>query len=198
MSPSSFVPSILCSVYQGAPHGPSSKMRGKRSRSRPISGSHRRQASEPTASSSDTSPTTPRERPDVRSRPPRRLPFHATTARSDSFPLVESEGPHAQRTSGNSWLPSALVLTGLEHSSAPCHRALLRTLLENRVAFGEDLDGAKPSFEELPDDFIVVYVCPFDPRERPSIHKSLVRHPPMALSLPTNLTKRPRSSTNSR
>jgi hypothetical protein len=43
-----------------------------------------------------------------------------------------------------------------------------------------------------------VYVCPFDPRERPSIHKSLVRHPSMAPSLPTNLRKRPRSSTNSR
>jgi len=198
LSPSSFVPSIFCSVYQGAPHGSSSKMRAKRSRSHPTSGSHRRQASEPNASSSDTSPTTPRERLDVRSRPPRRLPFHATTARSDSSALIESEGPHSQRTPGNPWLPSALVLTGLEHSSAPCHRALLRALLENRVAFGEDLHGAKPSFEEFPEDFIVVYVCPFDPRERPSIHKSLVRHTPMALSLPTNLTKRPRSSTSSR
>jgi hypothetical protein len=45
-----------------------------------------------------------------------------------------------------------------------------------------------------------VYVCPFDPRERPSIHKSLVRHTPMALPypLPPILTKRPRSSTSFR
>ena len=27
----------------------------------------------------------------------------------------------------------------------------------------------------LPDGFIVIYVCAFDPREPPSIHKSLVR-----------------------
>jgi hypothetical protein len=79
-----------------------------------------------------------------------------------------------------SWLPSALVLTGLEHSSVPCHRALLRTLLENRVTFGDDLEGTESSFGKLPEDFILVYVCPFDPRERPSIHKSLVCHPLMA------------------
>ena len=71
------------------------------------------------------------------------------------------------------------MLTGLEHSSVPCHRALLRTLLENRVIFDDDLEGAEPSFGELPEDFILVYVSPFDPRERPSIHKSLVRHPLM-------------------
>jgi hypothetical protein len=28
----------------------------------------------------------------------------------------------------------------------------------------------------LPEGFIVVYVCPLDPRERPAIHKSLVRY----------------------
>ncbi len=180
MSPSSFVPSIFCSPYQGAPPGrsdPSFKMRAKRSRSYPTSGSHRRQASEPNASSSDTSPTTPRERPDARSRPPRHIPSHATASRSDSSGLAEIE---FRQASENSWLPSALVLTGLEHSSVPCHRALLRTLLENRVTFGEEeLEGARPSFRELPEDFILVYVCPFDPRERPSIHKSLVRHPPI-------------------
>ncbi len=82
-------------------------------------------------------------------------------------------------------LPSALVLTGLEHCSVPCHRALLRTLLERRVAFGEDLDGAEPSFRELPQDFILVYVCPFDPRERPPIYKSLVRLQLRASSLLT-------------
>jgi hypothetical protein len=96
------------------------------------------------------------------------------TTRPDSSGLVESEDSHA---SENSWLPSAIVLTGLEHASVPCHRALLRTLMENRVTFGEDPEGANPSFGELPEDFILVYVCAFDPRERPSIHKSLVCHP---------------------
>lgn len=167
---------MFCLPYQGARLG---KMRAKLSHSHPTSGSHRRQASEPNASSSDTSPTTPRERQDASSRPPRRPPSHATAARSNSFGLIESEGPQVQQVSENSWLPSALVLTGLEHSSVPCHRALLRTLLENRVIFDDDLEGAEPSFGELPEDFILVYVSPFDPRERPSIHKSLVRHPLM-------------------
>jgi hypothetical protein len=96
-----------------------------------------------------------------------------------------------------SGLPSALVLTGLEHCSVPCHRLLLRTLLERRVTFGEDLDGAELSFTELPQNFILVYVCPFDPRERPPIHKSLVRRH-MTLPLVTDLINRPGSSTSFR
>ncbi|KAH9998508.1 hypothetical protein BJV74DRAFT_824886 [Russula compacta] len=177
ISPSSFISSIFSSPYQGAPTSrldSSFKMRAKHSRSYPASESHRRKASEPNVSSSETSPTSPREHPDAPSRSPRRPPFHATAIRSESSGLVESESTRMQRALGNSWLPSALVLTGLEHSSAPCHRALLRTLLENRITFGEDSEGAKPSFGELPEDFILVYVCPFDPRERPSIHKSLL------------------------
>lgn len=157
-------------------------MRAKRSRSYPTPEGHRRQASEPNVSSSETSPTSPRERPDAKSWPSRRPPFHATAIRSESSGLVESEGTRVQRALKDLWLPSAVVLTGLEHSSAPCHRALLRTLLENRIIFGEDSEDAKPSFGELPEDFILVYVCPFDPRERPSIHKSLVCHPALGSS----------------
>jgi hypothetical protein len=117
--------------------------------------------------------------------------------RSDPSGLIEPESPRAQRFLGTSRLPTVLVLTGLEHASVPCHRALLRTLLENRVPFGEDL-GANPSFRELPEDFILVYVCPFDPRERPAIHKSLVRHQFMPFSPLISLTKRPYSSTSFR
>lgn len=113
--------------------------------------------------------------------------------RSTSSGAVEVENLRMQRVLETSELPSALVLTGLEHSSVPCHRLLLRTLLERRVTFGEDLDGAELSFRELPQDFILVYVCPFDPRERPLIHKSLVRcH--MTLVLLTDLICRLRSS----
>jgi len=179
VSPSAFL-SYIFSPYQGAPMGrsdPSSKTRPKRPSSHPNSQSHRRQASEPNASSSDTpaSPTSLRERPGAKSRRPRRSPFLATATRSNSSGLVESGSPRAEHASEDRPLPSALVLTGLEHATVPCHRALLRTLLENRVTFGEDSeDGADPSLGELPEDFILVYICPFDPRERPPIHKSLL------------------------
>ncbi|KAH9961313.1 hypothetical protein BC827DRAFT_1203800 [Russula dissimulans] len=178
-SPSTFV-SYIFSPHQGAPMGrldPSSKTRAKRPSSHPNSQSHRRQASEPNASSSDTpaSPTLPRERPGAKSRRSRRPPFLATATRSDSSGLIESESPLLEHALEDRPLPSALVLTGLEHAAVPCHRALLRTLLENRVTFGEDSEGgADASFGELPEDFIFVYVCPFDPRERPPIHKSLL------------------------
>ena len=103
-----------------------------------------------------------------------------------------------QQVLETSELPSALVLTGLEHCSVPCHRLLFRTLLERRVTFDEDLDGAELSFRELPGNFILVYVCPFDPRERPPIHKSLVRRNNMTSSLLTDPLNRPRSSTSFR
>jgi hypothetical protein len=195
VAPSSFISSVFSSPYQGAPTGrldSSFKRRARRPRSHPNSEGHRRQANEPSASSPDTSPTTPRERLDAKFRPP----FHlATATRSNSSGAVEVEDLRVQQVSEN-WLPSALVLTGLEHCSVPCHRALLRTLLENRVTFGEDSDGAEPSFRELPPDFILVYVCPFDPRERPPIHKSLVS---CQLSpLLTGFVNRTRSSTSFR
>jgi hypothetical protein len=180
MSPSSFISSVFSSPYQGAPTGKLDspfKRHAKHPRSHPTSQGHRRQAREPNASSSDTSPTTPRDRLDAKHRQPRLSPFHhATATRSSSSGAVEVEHLQVQLELENSRLPSALVLTGLEHCSMPCQRALLHTLLERRVTFGEDSDGAEPSFRELPPDFIIVYVCPFDPRERPPIHKSLVRH----------------------
>lgn len=139
----------------------------------------------------------PGERPDSQPRRSRLSPFNTTATPSSSPGVVEVEDLRAQQVLETSELPSALVLTGLEHSSVPCHRLLLRTLLERRVTFGEDVDGAELSFRELPQNFILVYVCPFDPRERPPIHKSLVRRH-MTLPLLTDLINRLRSSTSSR
>jgi hypothetical protein len=200
MSPSSFISSIFSSPYQGAATGRSDssfRRRAKRPRSQPTSEGHRRQASEPTASSADASPTFPGERLDAQPRPPRLFPFNTTATRFSPSGAVEVEDLRAQQVLETSELPSALVLTGLEHCSVPCHRLLLRTLLERRVTFGEDLDGAGLSFRELPQNFILVYVCPFDPRERPPIHKSLVRSR-MTSPLLTDLINRPRSSTSFR
>jgi hypothetical protein len=197
MSPLSFISSIFSSPYQGATTGRSDssfRRRAKRPRSQPTSEGHRQQASEPNASSSETSPTSPGERPDPQPRPPRLSPFNTAT-RSSSSGVIEVEDLRVQQVLESSELPTALVLTGLEHCSAPCHRLLLRTLLERRVTFDEDSGGAELSFRELPQNFILVYVCPFDPRERPPIHKSLVRRN-MTSPLLTDLTYRPRSSTS--
>ena len=200
--PSSFVPSIFSSPYQGAPTSrmASSRMRARRSLSHSISDDHRRhgrQASELDVSSSSSQ----RERANTRSGFPFRNPFHAPGTRLGPSVSTEPESPRVlHRSSSTSSPPTAVVVTGLEHSSVPCHRALLRTLLENRVTFDEDPDSAKHASWDLPEDFVLVYVYPFDPRERPSIHKSLACHPTTNLSLLMRLNQKHAtcSSTNFR
>ena len=91
------------------------------------------------------------------------------------------------------------MVSGLEHAGFAAQRALIQVLADNRVVLegGPDLDHGrfaqrreftrnKGKMKEedhsdietgtwnLPDGFIVVYVCPLDPRERPAIHKTLV------------------------
>ncbi|KAJ7693305.1 hypothetical protein B0H17DRAFT_1059662 [Mycena rosella] len=71
--------------------------------------------------------------------------------------------------------PRALVICGLENATVPSQRALSRVLAEKRVIL-EDEDGDE-AFDEvwnLPDGFLMVYVCPIDARERPAIHKTLL------------------------
>ncbi|KAJ7772694.1 hypothetical protein DFH07DRAFT_170594 [Mycena maculata] len=67
--------------------------------------------------------------------------------------------------------PRALVISGLENATAPSQRALSRVLAEKRVVL-EDEDGDE--LWNLPDGFIMVYVCPLDVHERPPINKSLL------------------------
>ncbi|KAF7376435.1 hypothetical protein MSAN_00059100 [Mycena sanguinolenta] len=71
--------------------------------------------------------------------------------------------------------PRALVISGLENATLPSQRALSRALAEKRVIL-EDEDGDEDYDEvwNLPDGFIMVYVCPLDARERPPIHKTLL------------------------
>jgi len=174
--PSSFVPSIFSSPHQGVPTSKmnSLKMRAKRPQSHPILDDHRRhgrQSSDLEVSSSSSQ----RERANSRSGLPFLTPFHAAGTRFGSSGSAEPESPRVLH--GSPWLPTAVVVTGLEHSSVPCQRALLRALLENRVTHDEDPSSAKHASWDLPDDFVLVYVCAFDPRERPSVHKSLACHP---------------------
>lgn len=69
-------------------------------------------------------------------------------------------------------LPRAIVISGLENVSVPAQRALLKALSDKRITL-EDRDG--DWVWNLPEGFIVIYVCGADPRERPAIHNSLVR-----------------------
>jgi hypothetical protein len=76
-------------------------------------------------------------------------------------------------------IPTALVVTGLEHASDMSQRALVRVLAEGRIvlpktAGGDEWPGEEEEAWDLPDDFIMVYVTSWDLRERPAIHKSLV------------------------
>lgn len=85
-------------------------------------------------------------------------------------------------------LPRALVISGLENATVSSQLALAQVLSEKRISFDTRRDGRRhrdgrghPHLDEfqgtwnLPHGFIIVYVCPIDPRERPNIHKSLVR-----------------------
>ncbi|KDR67575.1 hypothetical protein GALMADRAFT_79688 [Galerina marginata CBS 339.88] len=86
-------------------------------------------------------------------------------------------------------LPQGLVISGLESGSDSTQRALTNVLAEKRVV----LEGQKDNLAEgsrsirhlsgndqedgvwnLPEGFIVIYVCPWNARERPAIHKSLL------------------------
>ena len=83
-------------------------------------------------------------------------------------------------------LPKAVVVSGLEHTTTPSQRALMRVLTERRVVlsgYDDDDDamssGRDPDSEDgvwnLPEGFIMVYVCKLDPHERPAILNGLVR-----------------------
>lgn len=92
-------------------------------------------------------------------------------------------------------LPHGLVVSGLEYTRPSYQRSLVQVLSEKRVIINAQVEELKeevgqgkisaapeliPEDESedgmwnLPENFIMVYVCPINPRERPAIHKSLV------------------------
>lgn len=76
-------------------------------------------------------------------------------------------------------LPQALVISGLESASIGIQRSLSTVLLEKKVVIdgsnsASSLHGDNRGTWDLPLGFIAVYVCPWNARERPAIHKSLV------------------------
>ncbi|KAK0448697.1 hypothetical protein EV421DRAFT_1705812 [Armillaria borealis] len=100
----------------------------------------------------------------------------------DSAPFQES------RDLKFAQIPNAVVLSGLENASLPSQRALIKVLAEKRVILDsqeiedEEMDG----LWNLPDGFMLIYVCPMNTRERPAIHKNLLDH--FSMSATVNLT----------
>lgn len=64
-------------------------------------------------------------------------------------------------------LPQVLVISGLETTLPSMQRALLNVILENHVVLDEHQ-------LKLPEDFLIVCLCPNDIFEKPHIHDSLV------------------------
>ncbi|KAL4262553.1 hypothetical protein AB1N83_005471 [Pleurotus pulmonarius] len=125
-------------------------------------------------------------------------PLH-TTSDSAPFPSLPSH-----QTDEIPVVPQAIVLSGLEHASRLSQRALVRVLMENRLVLdggdydGEERDGLPTQpmaggttgldgVWNLPDGFIIVYVCGKDPHERPAIHHSLLDK----FAMSTNITLQP-------
>lgn len=100
----------------------------------------------------------------VRRRAKGRPPLAQALADSDSG-IVPTPSTFALST-----LPRAVVISGLEHVGVPAQRAFLQMLADKRLVIDED--GGE--VWNLPTDFIVVYVCPWDERERPAIHNGLL------------------------
>lgn len=89
-------------------------------------------------------------------------------------------------------VPGALVISGLENACLSTQRSLVRVLAERRIVLegptrepnhkeededeydrkhhADDYDGTW----NLPDGFILIFVCPLNEKDRPAIHKSLL------------------------
>ena len=111
---------------------------------------------------------------------------------SDPLPSRRKKPLHPKQ------LPRALVISGLEYATDLTQRSFANVLSEkqvileskhsrfaaetNRQTETDDDDGAW----SLPDGFITVYVCPLNARDRPCIHKTLVRTTHSSSSLDHN------------
>lgn len=97
---------------------------------------------------------------------PSRLPYSFT----ESVPSIHRRKKTKSHSKALHQLPQALVISGLENASNSVQRALSDVLSEKRVV----LEGEEDGVWNLPEGFITVYVCPWNARERPAIHKTLV------------------------
>ncbi|KAI0745865.1 hypothetical protein C8Q76DRAFT_604833, partial [Earliella scabrosa] len=156
---------------------PASTMRSRASRGRPAA--HRFRTDPLPLSSLFTPPgeADDERRPLAHTSPTSPDSLRAQKSVQSSERTNESGGPP-------SVIPKAVVVSGLEHTAAPCQRALMRALSERRVVFegyaddDTDFSGQSQEVEDgiwnLPDGFLMVYVCKQDPYERPTILRGLL------------------------
>lgn len=109
---------------------------------------------------------------------------------SDPLPIGQKKLTHSKLPLQ---LAQALVISGLEYATDLTQRTFAKVLAEGRVTIetrqnkvAGEINSRNTGVSEtdddggawnLPDGFITVYVCPSDARERPLIHKTLVRIP---------------------
>ncbi|KAI0633228.1 hypothetical protein C8Q77DRAFT_772367 [Trametes polyzona] len=116
-------------------------------------------------------------------------PATATTSPDSLRPQKSTPASEKASDSGQhvSAIPKAVVVSGLEHTTLPAQRALMRVLAERRLimdGYRDDEDGDSTGRERdadaedgtwnLPDGFVMVYVCKWDPHERPAILRGLL------------------------
>ena len=110
---------------------------------------------------------------------------------SDPLPARRKRPLHPKQ------LPHALVISGLEYATDLTQRTFANVLSEKQVIL-ESKQKVTPETSRqteiddddgpwnLPDGFITVYVCPLNARDRPRIHKTLVRTTHSTSSLDCN------------
>jgi hypothetical protein len=172
-------------------HQPQSKIdRDSRSTSSPCLLSTPTVSEQPSASLS--SPTLAISSPTLKYKRTESLPHSVPSANTFHIGVGSSNAASVSIIPDVLALPKALVVSGLEHASRLVQGTLVQVLDESRVVLegingGEDgrgrgltrweeeeNEGPEDGVWNLPEGFIIVYVCPLDPRERPKIHKSLV------------------------
>lgn len=87
-----------------------------------------------------------------------------------------SAGPEDDGARPPLYLAKAVVVSGLEHAGLQAQRSLSQALAQRRLILDED-----GTAWNLPDDFLLVYVCKADPQERPPLLRGLVCQRPWLL-----------------
>lgn len=96
---------------------------------------------------------------------------------TDPLPVSQPGASGNLPSGGFGDVPQALVVSGLEHAGTRCQRALLDVLVQRKIVLDQDEGYASEDDDgvwNLPDGFMMVYVCTMDPKDRPHIHKTLL------------------------
>ncbi|KAI6166049.1 hypothetical protein EDD17DRAFT_1550408 [Pisolithus thermaeus] len=126
----------------------------------------------------------------------KRPSLHSFSVQTEqSVPTIVSDGRlylgksfHA--STDNFRVPAAVVVSGLEHANLQSQKAILRTLAVRKLVFPLDKTSETDQVFNLPENFILIYICRLDARERPPIYKSLLDR--FAMSSPVSVGQQTR------